>query len=63
VSEVDPVSRLQQLLDRLEVARKRLETTEEPDQAVDILRELAELAKEVQVEIERARREEGDANP
>jgi predicted nucleic acid-binding Zn-ribbon protein len=62
VSEVDPVSRLQQLLDRLEVARKRLETTEDPDQAVDTLRELADLAKEVQAEIERARREEGDAN-
>jgi hypothetical protein len=61
MSEADPVTRLQQLLDRLEVARKRLEETQEPDQAVDTLRELAELAKEVQIEIERARREEGHA--
>jgi predicted nucleic acid-binding Zn-ribbon protein len=61
VSEPDPVTRLQQLLDRLEVARKRLEDTQDPDQAVDTLRELAELAKEVQTEIERARREEGHA--
>jgi hypothetical protein len=61
MSEQDPVSRLQQLLDRLEVARKRLEDTQDPDQAVDTLRELAELAKEVQAEIERARREEGHA--
>jgi predicted nucleic acid-binding Zn-ribbon protein len=61
VSEQDPVTRLQQLLDRLEVARKRLEDTQDPDQAVDTLRELAELAKEVQTEIERARREEGHA--
>jgi hypothetical protein len=61
VSEQDPVTRLQELLDRLEVARKRLEETQEPDQAVDTLRELADLAKEVQAEIERARREEGHA--
>jgi hypothetical protein len=43
------------------VARKRLEETQEPDRAVDVLRELADLAKEVQAEIERARREEGHA--
>jgi predicted nucleic acid-binding Zn-ribbon protein len=61
MSAPDSVTRLQQLLDRLEVARKRLEGTQEPDQAVDTLRELAELAKEVQIEIERARREEGHA--
>ena len=61
MSEQDPVTRLQQLLDRLEVARKRLEDTQDPEQAVDTLRELAELAKEVQAEIERARREEGHA--
>jgi predicted nucleic acid-binding Zn-ribbon protein len=61
VSEHDPVTRLQELLERLELARKRLEETQEPDQAVDTLRELADLAKEVQAEIERARREEGHA--
>jgi hypothetical protein len=61
VSQQDPVTRLQELLERLELARKRLEETQEPDHAVDTLRELAELAKEVQAEIERARREEGHA--
>lgn len=61
MSEHDPVTRLQELLERLELARKRLEETQEPDQAVDTLRELADLAKEVQAEIERARREEGHA--
>lgn len=61
MSEQDPVTRLQELLERLELARKRLEETQEPDQAVDTLRELADLAKEVQAEIERARREEGHA--
>jgi hypothetical protein len=33
--------------------------TDDPEQAVEVLRELAEVAKEVQAEIERARREEG----
>jgi CRISPR/Cas system Type II protein with McrA/HNH and RuvC-like nuclease domain len=62
MSQPDPVGRLQELLDRLEGARKRLEETEDPERAVDVLRELADLAKEVQVEIERARREEGHAD-
>jgi hypothetical protein len=62
MSQPDPVGRLQELLDRLEGARKRLEGTEDPERAVDVLRELADLAKEVQVEIERARREEGHAD-
>jgi hypothetical protein len=62
MSETNPVARLQELLDRLEVARKRLEQTDDPERAVDTLRELADLAKEVQVEIERARREEGHAD-
>jgi hypothetical protein len=62
MSEPDPVGRLQELLDRLESARKRLEETDDPERAVEVLRELADLAKEVQAEIERARREEGHAN-
>jgi hypothetical protein len=62
MSRPDPVGRLQELLDRLEGARKRLEETDDPERAVEVLRELADLAKEVQVEIERARREEGHAN-
>jgi hypothetical protein len=55
----DPVARLEELLQRLEEARARLDTTDDPEQAVETLRELAEVAKEVQAEIERARREEG----
>ena len=69
----DPVARLEELLKRLEESRARLEellkrleeasarlkgTGDDPDQAVEVLRELAEVAKEVQAEIERARREE-----
>ena len=49
--------RLRDLLDRLEKARERLEQVEDSDSAVDILQDIADLAKETQVEIERARRE------
>jgi hypothetical protein len=47
--------RLQELLDRLEVARSRLAEAHDSDAAVDVLQELVELAKEVQAEIERER--------
>jgi hypothetical protein len=56
--EPEPVARLEELLKRLEEARARLAVTDDPEQAVEVLRELAEVAKEVQAEIERARREE-----
>ena len=55
--EPQSVARLQDLLDRLEKARARLEATEDPEQAVDVLQSLADLAKEIQAEIELARRE------
>ena len=51
------LDRLQSLLDRLEAARARLEGLEDPDQAVEVLGELNDLAREVQAEVERARRE------
>ena len=44
------------LLARLESARARLEETQDPDQAIEILQELAELAKEVEAELQRAKR-------
>jgi predicted ribosome quality control (RQC) complex YloA/Tae2 family protein len=63
VSEQEPesVERLQQLLDRLEAARAELERTDDPERAVEVLQDLAGLAKEVQSEVERARREAPDA--
>ena len=42
------------LLARLEAARARLEETEDPDAAIEILEELAELAQEVEAELQRA---------
>lgn len=60
MSEPEHVRRLQELLERLESARAELEQTEDPERAVAILQDLAELAKEVQAEVERARREAPD---
>jgi hypothetical protein len=53
----DAVARLQELLEKVEAARVELETADDPERAVQILQELADLAKEVQAEVERARRE------
>ncbi len=57
MSEPQPVRRLEELLERLEAARAELEKTDDAERAVAVLQELAELAKEVQAEVERARRE------
>jgi hypothetical protein len=56
-SEPDAVARLQELLEKVESTRARLETAGDPERAVEILQELADLAKEVQAEVEQARRE------
>jgi hypothetical protein len=57
VSGPDAVARLQELLEKVESARAQLEASDDPERAVEILQELAELAKEVQAEVENARRE------
>lgn len=53
----DSLRRAEELLGRLEQTRERLEATTDPEQAIDVLAELAEIAKQVETEIERARRE------
>ena len=52
----ESLSNAENLLARLESARARLEETQDPDQAIEILQELAELAKEVEGELQRAKR-------
>jgi len=61
----ESLQKTDELLARLESARSRLEATEDPDQAIEILQELAELAKDVEAELQRARRaaETEAANP
>jgi hypothetical protein len=60
-AEPEALRRLQELLTRLEAAHRELEKTDDAAHAVEIRRELAELAREVQGEIEQARREAPDA--
>ena len=58
----DSLSRAEELLARLEAAREELEQVTERDDtdaALEILSELAELARAIEAELTRARREAG----
>jgi hypothetical protein len=60
------LARAEELLARLEGARARLEATEDPQAAIDVLAELAELAKQIEGEVSEAKRraeEEAHAEP
>ena len=46
----------EELLDRLERTRAKLEETKDPDEAITILSELAEIAKEVETQLQQAKR-------
>ena len=61
MSEPESVDRLQQLLARLEATLGELESSDDADAAVERLGQMAELAREVQAEIDRARRAGADA--
>ena len=56
MSSEESLTAAEDLLARLESARSRLEGTQDPDAAIEILQELAELAKEVEAELQRAKR-------
>lgn len=60
MSAEEGLKRTEELLDRLEQARAELERVAESgdsDKAIEILGELAEIAKQVEAELARARRE------
>jgi hypothetical protein len=57
MSSEERLQRAEELLGKLEASRARLETTDDPEQALEILAELAEIAKQVEVEISAAKRE------
>lgn len=59
MSADDALQRAETLLERLERTRQELESTQDPDRAIEILSELAEIAKQVEVELERAKKEAG----
>ena len=56
-SAEEALKRAEELLERLEKTREQLEATQGPDDAIDILAELAEIAKQVEAELEQARRD------
>ena len=56
----ESLERAEELLRRLEETRARLESTGDPDAAIDVIAELAEIAKQVEVELARAKREAED---
>jgi hypothetical protein len=65
VSTDESLTRAEELLARLEAARAELEQLSDsadgsPDRAVELLAELAELAKAVEDELEKAQRAAGD---
>ena len=52
----ESLTKVEDLLARLESVRRLLDETDDPDRAIDILQELAELAKEAEAELQRAKR-------
>ena len=59
MSAEDSLQRAENLLERLERTRQELESTQDPDRAIEILSELAEIAKAVEAELARAKKEAG----
>ena len=59
MSSDDALAKAEELLARLEATRARLAETDDPEQAIEILGELSELAKQVEGELQRARRQAG----
>ena len=51
----DPLGNVEALLARLETARGQLEQTDDPETALELLDEIAQLAREAHAEIERAK--------
>jgi hypothetical protein len=62
VSAEESLRRAEELMERLEETRTRLEQTTDPEAAIDILSELAEIAKEIEAALSQAKRE-ADAEP
>ena len=60
MSADESLKRAEDLLERLERTRQELESTQDPDRAIEILSELAEIAKQVEAELARAKKEAGE---
>jgi hypothetical protein len=55
MSTDESLDRAEELLKRIEVQREKLESSDDPEQAIEVLQELVELAKGVEAELQRAR--------
>ena len=55
MSADEALRRAEDLLERLEAARETLDATKDPDEAIAVLQELADLARQVEAELQRAR--------
>jgi glutamine synthetase type III len=56
----DSLTRIEELYARLQAARAKLQATDDPESAIDVVAELSEISKQVEEEIARVRR---DAEP
>jgi len=57
MSAEESLQRAEQLMERLEETRARLEATSDPAVAIELLSELAEIAKDVESALSQAKRE------
>ena len=57
MSAEESLQRAEELMERLEQTRARLEATSDPDTAIEVLTELAEIAKDGEAALSQAKRE------
>ena len=65
-SSEDALAQAEELLARLDRARQRLESTDDPETAIAVLGELNEIAKQIESAVNEAKRRaeaEADAEP
>ena len=57
MSAEESLRHAEELIERLEQTRARLEATSDPDTALEVLTELAQIAKDVEAALSQAKRE------
>lgn len=57
MSADESLQRAELLMERLEEARGRLEATSDPETAIEVLTELAQIARDVETALSQAKRE------
>jgi PHP family Zn ribbon phosphoesterase len=57
MSAEESLREAEELMERLEETRRRLEETTDPEVAIEVLSELAEIAREIEAALSRAKRE------